>query len=41
MFFSSHVAAWCGVVIAAAVGAVGLLASLLLAEGLDTLGLGH
>jgi len=41
VLFGPHVAAWCGVVVAAAVGAVGLLALLPLAEGLDTLGIGH
>ena len=41
MFFSLQVAVWCAVVIVVAVIGVGMLALLPVAEGLDTVGIGH
>jgi len=39
--FGAHTALYCGILAAAGAGAVGLLALLPVAEGLDTLGVGH
>lgn len=41
IFLGPHVAGWFVLAVVLAVGAVGLLALLPVAEGLDTLGIGH
>lgn len=41
MFFGLHIAAWCTLVVVAAVAVVGAFALLLVTERLDTLGIRH